>query len=1105
MLRAVVPGRDGILRKLKEYPVLPPRLEFLRDILPGSNIIHDDFAFRELTLAHQKEVNVYTGDQIIYLIDEMVGNNPKRFENLSQKDHVALSKTLKILVEEMGWVPRDGLKDCRFIPYREGSKVSLGTLNVRKALDGMKWISGGHIAREYERSSIFGVQTVKVPGLTPEVEARIKFLSLLECDEKTAERVEGTLNLVKLMEDVPSNFVRHFLSPQHESLFVDSVLENFLGITDRSQLANQKKQFQEALKLYFKVEIRGETYLTRKDMAKVPCLYDEQEKWSNAGDFAQSTNPALKMLGYKALHEDLKKWSPETLYALGVDPSPSCSKIVGTIKGFAMEKEKHRKDLINIILWLLTSEVPIEAEFENVKNLLWVPTLDGSFRCLHHVLLPSSRNRNILGDEFGGFLDISLRNKIPDGDITWEKLMKRAQSIGLKDMPELSEMLSVVEQRHKADIAPPPELFDALSREVGQNEHKAHDLFRTRKFGYYLSGRWMDSSQIRIMDADSVPKEIRSTLEILPARHRHSHYLMADGAWDRLIPEDILQPLCERKVVPSQTIWDDLRKLASSFEEDYKELYGGVPIYPVGEQPVCPRNIICVESDENDAFLNEGNFGKIYVLGRELTQRHGEILKKLGARSDSELNKNDILNLIRMRKNEQVTLCNDKVSSVLRLIRKIVALDSASGFPNEALWPAERDGQVAWMKPRDCYLRDSQLSKYFEKDLSFLCTKIDGKENQSLKKYAIESGCKAFSAHLKKGDGIKIENCKEDRQGTLFCKELATALSQYFSSLTGSACFEWLNNVEVRRCEKIAVHYSTGEFKSIVNRAALIDRYDSKWVISCDHQAPACVRDQITEEIMNTCIEQGFPDSEREKLQIIILKLLTDNVNDWIYYVEDYKPSGSIPQEYTIFKSVNEEPEPIFINFQTLKEVDDLNRLEMDESGYVDTKIMLQSWYHACQICGNRTPADESGYATSETLKRIVCGRGGRYKGETNGFSTDNSVYLCPTHQVLWVRGLVKFPELEQAHTQKTSEQVIKELRRRIEEFEKEASDNPQKSITWDCSIFEGKSKSETGPVKGKWVERKIEFRAEHLVGFLKIMLSYLENKKKSAESQLRV
>lgn len=1106
--KEVVPGRDGVLRRLEEYPILPTQLEFLHNVLTGSNTIHNDFKSAELTRVHEKEVEVYSGNEVISLIDETVRRDPARFENLSRDDHLAFSMTLRILAYEIHWVPTDTLKNCRFIPYRKGDQVSMGTLNVRETTRGKEWISSlstrEHVAERYQRDSIFGVQTLKVLGLTPEVEAKIRFVSLLECDDDIVEKVEGALNLVKLMakEDTPLNFVRHFLSPQHESLFLDSILADFLGITDKNRLVEQKKQFQEALKIYFKEEHHDEN-LKREDMAKVPCLYDDQESWHNAEEFALNLDPELKMFGYRSLHEDLRKWSPETLHALGVDYSPRFSRVVETIEELSKHKEEHRADLSKIILWLLTSEVSIEAEFENVEHHSWVPTVDGDFKWPQDVLLQTSRNKRILGDDFGGFLDCSfLQNKMIDSDDAWEKMAKRARLIHLNDSPRLSDMLSVVENRRKAGTKPPPELFDALSKEVGETEQRAQDLIRmrgvrARAFGYYMNDKWVDSDRIRIMDENNVPVEIRGTLQLVPVRHPHSRYLMADGASDRLRPEDILRPLLDKRIAPSLRAWDVLSNLVSSLTEEHKKLFGGAPIYPVGEQRVCPKDIICIESDEDNAFLKEGPVGTLYILGRDSTDRYGKVLIRLGARGSSELGGSNILDLIRLHKNKQVTFSEDKLSSVLRLIRRIVAVDPRSRFPDESLWPAEKDGQVYWMKPRKCCVKDSHLSQYFEKDLYFLCVKIDGKEDPSLKEYAVESGCKPFSTCLKKGGGIKVENCKADSQGAAFYKEMANALGQYFCSLPNPACFEWLSNVEVRRCGEIAVQYSTGEFENTVDRAALISKYGSRWIVSWDPKSPARVRDQLTEEIASTCIAQGFPDSEREKLQIILLKLLTDKVNEWSYHVAAYQPSGSIPQEYTIFKPADEEPEPVFVHFETLREIDDLNRLETGESGYADTKSTLQSWYHACQICGNRTPADEFGYTTSETLKRVVCRRGGRYKGETSGFSTDNSVYLCPTHQVLWVRELVKFSELEHVRGQKPSERVIKELQRRIEEFEKEASENPQKSIPWECSVFEGKSKSETGPVKGRWMERKIEFTAEHLVGFLKTMLKYLEEQQK--------
>ena len=1095
--KAVVPGKDGVLRSIEDYPVLPKQLDFLYEILPDSRNIHNDFNTVELQSIENQKRTVTHADNIIFEINAMAEKNPIRFENMNEKDHLAISKALHILVEEMDLKLREGFKDCRFIPYKIGKVVSLGKPNVR--VPGKELIIGKHAGENYQRDSIFGTQKTKVPGLTPEVKARIKFLSLIDCeDEAVLEHIEDALSLQKLMEkDTPLNFVRHFLSPRHESLFIDPVLRDFLNIDDVKKIEEQKKQFQEALKLYFKEGKKTEDYLTPEDMSKVPCLCDAQGHWHSAGDFALNLEPELEILGCKSLHKDLQEWPREVLVALGVVESPNCSQIVDAIIKLGQKKGENREKLGSIIVWLLTSDVPIDTEFDKVKNLSVVPTTNGGYGRPIDVLIPTSKNKKILGDDFGGFLDFSSCSRTMTERVkTFEESAKkeRLESLGLRFEPGLSAMLSVVRDRRRANREPPTELFEALSKEVDSDEQRSHDLIRGKSFGYYLNGMWVDSSQIRIMDKKTVAKEIADILIILPVGHRHSRYLLIDGADTSLSPEDILQPLLEKKVVPSLSIWDELAKLCSLIEEEHKEVYGKEPIYCFGEHQVCPQNIICIESDEDNLFLKEGPIGEFYVIGRLLTQKHGEALRKLGAKGGSQLDRNAITILIRWHKVKDSLLNADEVSAILHLIKRMKTLDSQGLFPDEALWPAEKDGQVVWMKPRLCYVKDSPLSRYFEKDLSFICLKIDGKVDVSLKDYAIASGCKAFVDCLKMEGGIEIENCEEDSRGAYVYKELANALSQYFSSLPNSGCFEWLKNVEGRRCGKIIVHYSISGIKTMVDRAALVGHArDSRWVISSDYQSPQAKRmDQLTEDIANTCAEQGFPDSEVEKLQSLIYKLLTCKVEEWSYHVEDYKPVNPIPTEFTIVEPV--EPLPVHGTFQTLKEVWALDSLEMNEAGYADTKNTLQSWYHSCQICGNRTPSDEYGYTTSETLKRVVCSRGGRYKGEPMGFSTDNSVLLCPTHQVLWVRGLVKFSELE-----KSSEEVIRRLQQRIEDFEKKVSENPQESVPWECEVFEGKSKAEAGVIKGSWEKREIEFRAEHLVGFLKTMHEYLE-KKKSVE-----
>jgi hypothetical protein len=1100
--KEVVPGRDGILRGLEEYPVLPLELQFLFDFLPGSKTIHDDFRTKDLERVRQDKILPWQSDRIIYLIDEVVKSDFARFENLGEKDHLVLSRVIKILVDKMSWVPRDGLKACRFVPYRQGHTVSLGTLNVSRGRGETRWVSSQstreHVERYYERDFIFGIQTLKVPGLTSEVQAKIKFLLLLDCDDKTVEKIESALSLVKLMaqEGKPLNFVLHFLSPQHESLFVDFVLQSFLGFNNEKELsnmlANQKKQFQEALKVYFKEEHTGEEYLTRKDMAKVPCLYDEKGDWFNAGEFALTMEPKLKMLGYKSLHEDLRKWPPKTLSALGVDSSPSFSRIVETVKELAGKKEEHREDLGNIISWLLISEVHISDEFGNLAqegqdllHLSWIPTVDGSFKRPKEVLLPSLRNMKILGDDFGGFLEyFSFKNKLNEESGEWQRVTKRAESLGLNVVPKLFDMLSVVRMRREADSPPPTGLFDALSKKVVSDEQEAENLIGAQNFGYYLSDKekWIDSNRIRIIDEKEVPKEIRDILTILSIRNPHSHYLMLDGATDELLPEDILQPLLDKRVAPSENIWDELSKLNLEFEEDLKQVYGGKLIYPIGDSLVSPESVICIENDEDEGFLKEGSIGKWHILGRLRTQKHGQTLRALGARGGLELGRSEILDLLKSEKNLKPTLTLDEASIVLRLIDRLRTLNSNLPFPEDALWPAEKASQIIWMRPKLCLIKDSPLSKIFENDLCFICLKIDGEMKMSLREYAIASGCEEFTDCLKREGKIETEDCAIDTQATNFYKELANALGQYFVSYRDSGCFEWLKNVEGKSCDRISVKYSTVGFEKMVERAALVECQESRCVVSRRRiSSRAVLFDQLEEEIANVCIEKGFPDSERENLQSIIYKLLTRKIEEWSDIVEDYR-QGSIASPIPVIEPVHDSDA-----FPTLEEVLSLNSMEMNEAGYSDTKTTLQSWYQACQICGNRTPSDENGYTTSETLKRVVCSKGGRYKGNTSGFSTSNSVLLCPTHQVLWVRGLVRFSDIENP-----SNETVKRLEERIGEKEKLATENPQQLVSWKCQVFEGKPEPGKVGSKGSWKEKDIEFRVEHLVGFLKTLYDYL-------------
>lgn len=533
----VVPGADGVLRNLKDYPVLPKELAFLYSSLPNSEIIHPDFKSEALNQTREKRGHKTTPEEIVTLIDRMVKGEPQRFKNLNPEDHLTLSRTLKVLVENLDWKPSDQSKTCSFIPFKKGEIISVGTINSRKEKDGsIEWIGqSSHLGEKYQRDFIFGAskKEKEVPGLTLDVEAKIKFLSLTQCNEATSEKIEDTLGFVKLMpKGTPTNFVRHFLSPKEPgSLFVDKILQDFLGIKN-DELDSQKKQFQKALKQYFaprnREDSREEAYLTAKAMGKVPSLYDEEGKWYNAEDFALNVEPEVSILGIRSLHQDLLRWEKETLIDLGVKEAPTALKIAQKLLELVPIKEEHRKDICSLMYYLLSSEVKVEDEFKDLESKNWVPTVDGGFKKPGEVLIPNTENKKVLGDDYSSFLDLSsFTSKLVDKKVSDHTVELRAKPLGIKIEPSLSILVSLIKQKRKQEKALPTEFFDLITRKVRDNPSEAHDLIFGRDIGYYYDGKWVTSRKIRLIDKEKrekIPQGVQEILIILD-KNTHREYL----------------------------------------------------------------------------------------------------------------------------------------------------------------------------------------------------------------------------------------------------------------------------------------------------------------------------------------------------------------------------------------------------------------------------------------------------------------------------------------------------------------------------------------------------------------------------------------------------
>jgi hypothetical protein len=146
-------------------------------------------------------------------------------------------------------------------------------------------------------------------------------------------------------------------------------------------------------------------------------------------------------------------------------------------------------------------------------------------------------------------------------------------------------------------------------------------------------------------------------------------------------------------------------------------------------------------------------------------------------------------------------------------------------------------------------------------------------------------------------------------------------------------------------------------------------------------------------------------------------------------------------------------------------------------------KSKLSEIYGCCQICNKRTPSDENNMETMETIKSLVCQRGGMFPTkEPTKYSLGNGLFLCPTHQVLMIRGLVRFPGIM---SDSDPNKMVSELSRGIEKFK--ALDKDEE-VTFRCEVFEGVLR------ESKWtIQDSMIFRAGHLVEVLENIRSYYQ------------
>lgn len=1046
----IIPNQEGKLCKKSHFSRIPDELRnALTPIMPRNRLVHKDFEW-----VHEK-LDQATPTDILGFINQSYGISDK--SSISQSFHEAVSSVLVNLVHREDFNLRQ-LAGLHFIPYRHEGRLKLGTPNIT--------VSISHIDENYKRDWIFGSQPKPVVGLSERLKSKIEILDLVGpgITESDTEKVEGTLFLRKLQfkGGKSTNLIRHFISPRHGSLFDNDILAEFLEIDNDAELEKEKRFLQEALPLYFD-DKKTEAHLDQQAMGSVPCIYDSSGAWHLANEFTLSMTPELSFYGYRTIHPDLIKWDEKTLVALGVATNPDMALICKNIEEIK-DKEPLSKDdetkLIDILLdFVLHSREPGEHA-ALLEEWAWIPTSNGLAKP-SEVVWPTRENLEVLGEDCPALIRIasgsqSLRakgNKIPSDKA--KQLIERLQCIGLGTKPSTNHMIEAVRRHRNTGSAPPPKLFDVLGN------YAEEEGLITARLGYYHEGLWYDADSLIIREEDS---PLSDELKFLAPVSQHKSYLRAIGVSKDVNPESVLRYLVENPDAISPRHWDLLEQFRNdSFDATYME-YCSEAIYPLAGHLVRPDRIVVLDSKDLPPIKTNGGY---HIVSRGVVAQHLNVLENLSAYTEETLDKSIIPHLLDdfydMFRN--VTFKQHEREVIMRLItaacRKGIRIDGL-------MLPIESDGGFKLFPIEDCYLTDDYRSALFIDKIPILPT-LGEEISTYLEKYAVRS----LRTSIQVERGPTELGSLEYKEQTLRLRMMGEALGHSFDCSYRDEVFEWLLTVKVIREAALGITYSVQGIEAREPRQAhLVPGNGSAVMIYIAYPSTDAIYEELAEMICSHCrtLFRGKMDFSFEfpDLQLNIARMLRFHPTEWNRWAPGFKPET-----------------PNIRPFETIEVEDAAYR-----KGYHETREKLQSWYKGCQICGMQTPRSDSRHPeVMETVNSVVSHMGGFAEGNPGNYETGNSLYLCPRHQRLMKRGLIRVPDLKTLLAFKTDKATEK---KRIEElvnyFETLKHQMQDDFEDIGCEVYESK-----GSMDFKWSSNNnITFKREHFLKMMKWLEKHL-------------
>lgn len=1006
----IVPGRDGRLHPLSEFPVLPPGFVELERVLTPSRQVHPEFS-PSVAPALSSRPGL-TMDELVSLVGDVANESWEPGEAIPPGAHLVLANTLINLAKSRRFSLRQDHLNVRFIPVTHLGHIELASPNSRSEGRGPPEVFVSNRPEAYERRFVFAPEVEDPPWLPSETRRAIRFLALPGASEEDVDRVCEMLYLVRLQEHgTPTNFVRHFLSPKGGSLFLREEAEKFLGTRDSKVIKAQWMAYTLALKAYFR-DSKTERFVRPVDMAQIPCLCDANGDWYPAGRFVRESSQGSELLGYHLVASDFRAWPVETLRALGVPVRPGAGALIGKVKDLIARPASNRVALSDLAALALTTETAWGAELTPLHRVAWLPVRSGRLEMPSRTVLDSPQNLAAMGEAFPRLLSLdsagpALKAEVDRTPIT--RLEERAKEIGVRVSPSFDDLLSVIDLHAHDGSPPPPGVFETISVIP---ETSLPGSVGGRPF--YARGAWYPGSRVLISDDPRLPGLLGRSALVLPvwAAASAMPYLAAIGAERQPTSAHFLEALREYTEILSdesegengtlRRIWESLDECVRQnpmFPLDNPDQFP-LLIYPgTGRNVPVGRVIIPARAGGIEPFQRSGWFGDWFVVSPRERGTPVFALRRLGAREPFELRESEVESILRSQAESGGELSEADATTAVELLAHIARLSPSYCFTAETVWPVRLGNSVRYGRASEAYVSDTpEAPRLREAGLPTLFEVSNAESNSAVLRLALvqPSPSRKLSRALRRSFA-RAHKPREDRATS----RRFTMMSEALGLLTESGemptvDWSWLAGSVALTTSSVSVRVEVeGSRAGFEENAACFVRerpgYHTEVYLCIDQSR---LLDEVVAEFMKRIVPpsssqlaQGTQDRLRQALQI----LLTEPPNVWKDLYPELPPSG----EYL--------PPVVSPDIEY-------------RQGFLETREELLGEYGACQICGRRTPASDSGDLndTCETITSIVSLRGGNYPGTFDRYELANTLFLCPSHQVLYRRGLVRFEALEQ-------------------------------------------------------------------------------------------